>query len=126
MVKNGRAGVNPLVSVEKVRTEGRETRERRAFTKDEMLRLLAIWGEYKAVYLMAVHTGLRRSELSALKWGDVVLDAVMPFVQVRASTTKNGKAASFRLHPEVASVLRELQGQGGQAADLIFRRVPRI
>ena len=42
---------------------------------------------------------MRSSELGALTWGDLHLDAVTPFVKVRASTTKNGKSADLRLHP---------------------------
>ncbi len=41
LIKNGRVQVNPLASVEKVRTEGRETRQRRAFNGREMHQLLA-------------------------------------------------------------------------------------
>ena len=126
MVKHGRAGTNPLTGVEKVRTEGRETRERRAFSDEEMGRLLSVAGDRKAVYLMAVHTGLRRSELAALKWSDVSLDAVMPFVQVRASTTKNGKAAAMRVHPELVGSLRELKEKNGADGELVFTRFPRI
>ena len=78
-----------------------ETASAAAFSGEEMCRLLAVVpADRKAIYLMAVHTGLRRSELAALKWGEFHLDAVMPFVQVRASTTKNGKPVTMRLHPE--------------------------
>jgi len=125
LVTNGRIQSNPLAAVEKVKTEGRETRERRAFSDEEMRLLLSVAGENKAVYLTAVHTGLRRSELAALKWGDVALDAVVPFVRVRASTTKNGKPAEMRLHPELVEVLQELKGNGG-ADKAVFDRVPRM
>lgn len=72
LVKLGRAGSNPLVSVEKVRTREGGAQEVRAFSDDELLRLLAVAGERKMVYLMAVQTGLRRSELAALKWGGAI------------------------------------------------------
>ena len=42
-----------------------------------------------------------------LRRGDLVLDAVIPFVNVRASTTKNGKSVAIRLHPDVVAALRE-------------------
>ena len=126
MQKNGRVGSNPLFCVEKVQTLGRETRQRRAFSDEEMRRLLDIAGDYRAVYLTAAHTGLRRSEIAALKWSDLVLDAVTPFVQVRASTTKNGKPAAMRLHPEVAAALAALKGNAGNEQEPIFKRVPRI
>jgi len=126
LVRLGRAGSNPLLAVEKVRTKGGKADEVRAFSDDEMLRLLAVAGERRVVYLMAVHTGLRRSELGALKWGDVHLDAVTPFVQVRASTTKNGKPADMRLLPELAAALGELKSSGTHEEELVFTRIPRI
>src|ERR1017187_1140998 len=126
LVKLERAGSNPLVSVEKVKTKEGRAQERCALSEDEMLRLLAVAGERKAVYLIAVHTGLRRSELAALKWGDLILDAVTPFVKVRAATTKNGKSADMRLHPELAAALRELKATTAQDDAPVFQRVPRI
>jgi integrase len=126
LVKLGRAGSNPLLSVEKVKTKGGSADEVRAFSDDEVLRLLAVAGDRKPVYLMAVHTGLRRSEVAALKWSDLTLDAVTPFVQVRASTTKNGKSAAMRLHPELAAALAELKTEGTQGDELVFKGLPRI
>ena len=124
-MKAGRVQTNPLLLVEKAKTEGRQTRERRSFTVDEIKKLLAVAGERKAVYLMAVHTGLRRSELAALKWADLRLDEAKPFVLVRASTTKNSKVAPMSLHPEVVAALVELKGDS-QPGDLVFKRFPRI
>jgi len=126
LVKLGRAGSNPLLSVEKVKTKEGNADEVRAFSDDEMLRLLAVAGERKTVYLMAVHTGLRRGELAALKLGDLHLDAVTPFVKVRASTTKNGKPADMRLLPELAAALAELKTNETQDNDLVFKSIPRI
>jgi len=125
LIKAGRVQINPLLSVEKAKTEGRQTRERRSFTVDEIKTLLAAAGERKAVYLMAVHTGLRRSELAALKWADLRLDEAKPFVLVRASTTKNSKVAPMSLHPEVVAALHELKA-GRQPGELVFKRFPRI
>ena len=125
LIKNGRVQINPLLSVEKVRTEGRETRQRRALAYEEVRWLLAVAGERKPIYLMAVHTGLRRSELAALKWGDVHLEADSPFVQVRASTTKNSKPAAMRLLPELVKALQEIKGDS-QPNEPVFKRFPRI
>ncbi len=124
LVRLGRAGSNPLLSVEKAKTKEGRADEIRAFSDDEMLCLLAAAGERQPVYLMAVHTGLRRSELAALKWDDLHLDAVAPFVKVRASTTKNGKPADIRLLPELAAALGELKGKGTD--EFVFHDIPRI
>ena len=53
----------PCFAVGKVQTNGKQTRPRRAFTHDEIARLLAVAGPRKVIYLTAVHTGLRRKEL---------------------------------------------------------------
>ena len=125
LIKNGRVQANPLVTVGKVKTEGRQTRERRSFTVEEIKRLLAVAGEHEAVYLMAVHTGLRRSELAKFKWADLLLDEAKPFVLVRASTTKNSKVTPMSLHPEVVAALRDLKNES-QPGELVFKRFPRI
>jgi len=126
LVRLGRAGSNPLLSVEKVKSKAGRADEIRALSDDEMLRLLAVAGERKPVYLMAVHTGLRRSELGALTWADFHLDAETPCVKVRASTTKNGKSAEMRLLPELVDELNKLKGCGVLDTEPVFKSIPRI
>lgn len=108
MRRHGRISANPLASVGRVETRGRE-RCRRALTPDEARRLVAAAGERAALYLVALRTGLRRGELHALLWSDVGIDSPRPFVQVRASTSKNHKAAVLPLAHEAADALRELR-----------------
>lgn len=105
MERHERIDKNPLKHVQKVQVMGREVRLRRAFTDDEMRRLLQIAGERKIVYLMAVFTGLRRGELSKLLRTDLHLEAVQPAITVRASTTKNHKQAVIALHPDLVPEL---------------------
>jgi integrase len=71
-----------------------------------MQRLLKVAGKRKVVYLCAVYTGLRRSELAALERPDLHLDGGKSFVNVRASTTKNRQQAVIALHPELVTELR--------------------
>jgi integrase len=112
MHAQGRLLANPLACVGRVDTAGKQVRRRRALTDDEKARLLAAAGARKPVYLAALLTGLRRSELEALQWGDVHLDAPRPFLNVRASTTKNGKAAIQFLRDDLAAELRTLKPAG--------------
>lgn len=101
---------NPLAAVDKVETRGREVRIRRAYTSDELRRLLAISSpDRQALYLMAVFSGLRRGELRALRWGDLVLDGPTPCVRVRASISKNHKDAVLGLHPDVVKALLKIR-----------------
>jgi len=108
MERNERLEKNPLRLVQKVQTNGRQVRHRRAFTHEEMQRLLAIAGARKVVYLAAVYTGLRRGELSKLLKTDLHLDAKQPFMNVRASTTKNHKQATIAIHPDLLPELQNL------------------
>ena len=109
MEKHERIERSPLRHVEKVRTNGKEARPRRAFARDEIPRLLAATGPRKVIYLTAVHTGLRRKELKLMETDDLHLDAEQPFVNVRPSTTKNHKQAVIALHPDVVAELRKLR-----------------
>jgi integrase len=111
MERHERIEKNPLKHVQKVQTNGRQVRLRRALTDDEMKRLLAKAGPRKIVYLMAVYTGLRRAELAELLRSDLNLEAEQPFVNVRASTTKNHKQAILALHGDLVSELIKLLAQ---------------
>jgi len=106
MEKHERIARNPLQHVQKVQANGRQVRPRRAFTDDEMQRLLGIAGTRKVVYLTAVYTGLRRSEMTALERRDLHLEGEKPFINVRASTTKNHQQAVIALHSDLVSELR--------------------
>jgi integrase len=117
---------NPLAGVAEIDTSGRQTRVRRAFTVEEMVRLIAAAGPRKAVYLVAAHTGLRRSELDALLWRFVKLDATRPHLRLPGPFTKNGKDAILPLHTDVVAALRELSAAGVDENDHVFPRIPRI
>lgn len=54
------------------------------------------------------------------------MEALTPFVKVRASTTKNGKAADIRLLPELVVALREIKSCGVLDDDSVFKSIPRI
>ena len=96
---------NPLASVGRVEQRGREVYIRRALTDDEIIRLLDAADEYRIVYLTALTTGLRRGELAKLRWVDIHLEAARPFINVRASISKNHKTATMFLRQDVADGL---------------------
>ncbi len=100
---------NPLASVKKVKcTE--QKRERRALTASEVAELLRVaTPDRRLVYLVALHTGLRRAELEGLCWGDLTLDEDPPHLVARASTTKNDEEAHLFLHDEVVAELKRHQ-----------------
>ena len=111
---------NPLRKVEKVATRGKEVRKRRAFTDAEVNSLLTVAGDHRAAYLTALFTGLRRNELKALEWSDVFLDDPKPYLSARASTTKNKRQATIRLHEQVVAELRAIKPSGSLDSSKVF------
>ncbi len=124
MNRQGSLDVDPLVNVSKAKTLGKERRVRRAMTTDEFQRFLAVAGSRRLPYLLAGYTGLRRSELGALRWADIHLEAQQPFISVRASTTKNARPALIPLHPDTVSALLEAFTGSGAADGLVFTHIP--
>src|SRR6266511_4576919 len=93
--------------------------------KNAPQRLLNVAGERRPLYLAALLTGLRRGELRSLQWSDVHLDAVKPFLSVRASTTKNGKSATIWLRDDLAAELRAVKPADARPADRVFPKLGR-
>ena len=111
MERKGSIATNPFKHFTRIETNGREVRQRRAFSDEELTRLLSIQTERRIVYLTAVYTGLRRGELAALRWNDICLDTEKPYIQVRAAISKNKKNATLPLHSELVAELRKLKVQ---------------
>ncbi|MGF1634192.1 MAG: tyrosine-type recombinase/integrase [Phycisphaerae bacterium] len=123
MSRQGRIAANPLAANRRAKVDDGEEK-RRAFISDEVEKVLAVAGDRRACYLLAVTCGLRRNELRQLRWFDVHLDALRPYVRVRASTTKNGKAATLPLREDVAAALRARRDEAGnEAAAPVFGRL---
>ena len=120
VMNQGRLESNPLVSVQKVETRGREVRPRRAYNDAEIAALLKIAGKRRIVFLMAVLTGIRHGELKRLRWGDFNLCAEKPTVTVRASVSKNHKHTCLPLHPVLLEELLRFRPMDAAAGDLVF------
>ncbi len=105
--KQNRAAANPFELVTKVDVRGKESFHRRALNDDEARKLLA--GPHRPLYLLALHTGLRRGEINALRWGDLRLDVVNPFYMVPVAKSKSRKEQPRPLHPELVKELQALK-----------------
>jgi len=121
MVRQKKTRENPLGEVELVRVEGLQKRVRRAYSPQEVRSLLAVAGERKPVYLMALLTGLRRGELLQLRWADLDLAGSAPSVKVRASISKNHREAVLPLHSDLVEVLRGLRAAECNAESFVFK-----
>ncbi len=105
--KQNRVAANPFEFVTKVDARGKESFHRRALNDDEARQLLA--GTRRPLYLLALHTGLRRGEINALRWGDLHLDMANPFYVVPVAKSKSRKEQPRPLHPELVKELQALK-----------------
>ncbi len=107
MLDQRRIEFNPFERVKRVSCPRGSCGNPRAFTDDEVRRLLDAAPDRCVVYLLAATTGLRFSELRRLQWGDVSLDTESPCIHLRAQATKSRRADTVWLHPDAAEKLRE-------------------
>ena len=106
LVLAGRLPANPLASLQKVETRGREVRNRRALLHEEFLGLLGVSGPQRSVvYAVAYYTGLRRAEIVSLCWGDFDLGGDCPTVTIHAKHAKNKKSVPLPLHVDLRDML---------------------
>ena len=124
-VKRERMPLNPAAVIEKVDETQDVRRARRALGEDDLAKLLGVVPElHQLAYRIILATGLRRDELHQLLWGDVRLDAPMPFIQLRADTTKAKRADVLPIRADLADLLRKARGEAGDNERVC--RVPSI
>jgi integrase len=118
-----RTGNNPMRCVGSIKALGDPRRKRRAFTPDELWRLVSMAGDRGIVYLVAAFTGLRRGELERIEWRDVHVDGAQPYISVRSSISKNAKPVAQPLPPKIAAAIRQRRRVDVGPHDLVFKRL---
>ena len=122
---------NPVARLTKAQRPRSEDRDSSFFTDDELPRLLAevSAGLWASVVRVALATGLREGELSALLWGDIDLTARTITVRRTYSAGKLGETKGRRtrtvdLTTETVELIGEWWGASGKADDdaLVFPR----
>ena len=129
IVSNPAAGAKPLRQ-----PHGDESVH--ALQPDEIARLLDAAAEpYRTVYLLAIHTGLRRGELLGLRWGDLDLQKGLLFVRRSLTRVRQGdsyviqegptKSRSSRrtidLSPDTVQALLRHPAGDDPTRDYVFR-----
>ena len=78
----------------------------------------------RLAYLLAIWTGLRRSELQQLEWRDVRLDEQVPQIRLRAEMTKSRRADVLPLHPQLVAELAGYRPEGVAVSIRVLPDVP--
>ncbi len=108
LVKQELLEKNPLERLDKVDNRVRERDSRRAFTPDELRKLLNFaTGRNEFAYMLLLCTGLRVREARNLQWRDVAdLDGDNPRLCLRAVATKSRRADIVPIPRILADMLR--------------------
>lgn len=100
---------NPVAGEIKLPSNGKP-RDRRLQGKEAGLLLKNLTGETKAIFELAIETGMRRSEMLSLEWRNVDLKKLVAVLK----DTKNGEVRAVPLSSTAIRVLKGLQrGIGG-------------
>lgn len=100
---------------------------RRPLTEQEFARLMGMAGPRRMLYMMKMLTGLRRSALYALTWGQVYLDSLDdlgPRVIIPAKDMKNSPPEIKVLPDILARLLLESRPKGANPSDPVFPSRP--
>ena len=96
-------------------------------TDEQVIKLLGTAPAERAIiYRVGIATGLRRQEIMDLKWGDIRLNAIKPYIQLRAEATKARRADSIPLAQTLATELRSIKPAGVKENARAFGDVPGI
>lgn len=101
----GWEGENPATKINKFSEKSRK----RILSVDEMPRFFKALGEeyncdFKDFVMIALFTGVRRSNVLSMKWKDVELDSVIPIWKIEV--TKNGDSQVVPLIPMLVEILK--------------------
>lgn len=118
LVKAERIGRNPFANLTRLNAKVDVRHQRRALTPSELTRLIQTTSESPSVfrglngtdramlYLLAVTTGLRVSELGSLTAKSFDLDAVSPTVTIAPKDEKARRGATLPIRPDIADKMR--------------------
>jgi integrase len=86
----------------------------RFFNKNEITRLFEACARSKnkhlpAMVALAIHTGMRKSEILGLKWERIELDKTPGNTHIRLYDTKNGEARGVPLSQDAVAALTALE-----------------
>lgn len=109
LTTTARINRNPLLTITKPNPSKDRRRIRRMLLPDEWPWLADAAGERAILYETAIETGLRASELRALKPTHVVTDAKPAYILVESGDTKDGQTASQYLSSDLAARLAKIK-----------------
>ncbi|HSW22525.1 MAG TPA: site-specific integrase [Burkholderiaceae bacterium] len=116
---------SPVRGIRKQQEQPRHERYLTEAEVDDMVKVARAldrrWGKMAALLVFGLHTGLRRSNIASLTWGDIDLDART--VVVGRDKTKNNEPIHGPLSRRVVEELRRLPGTRARDAKVFCGKV---
>jgi integrase len=112
---------NALKRVDKYEVKPKYPEGPRAFSNDELIRLLAVAKKWKLLYLLLALSGLRIKEARQLRWADVQFDG-KPQLKLRPEATKSKRPDVIPLFPVLANALKAHRPLHAKPSDPVFRK----
>ena len=116
--------MNPVDALDRACEASDVRKERRALTLAEASRLLDVAGPRRLFYHVLLFSGLRVSEVKALRWSDIDLVADRPVIRLRAEATKAKRADELPIHTSLRKALQRALRDGCVPLDPVFRSTP--
>jgi len=109
-----------LLAAAEQRPLAEKTKERvlKGVTPKERVKLLALGRARALVYAVAAGTGLRRGELSRLRWGDLEREKGSVFIPAASAKTKRDQSVPLR--SDLAQSLAAYRPKAAEVGDLVF------
>ena len=122
-VTNGRMNENPIAQVTAI-DDTVKKRKRRAFTLEELDRLIKVAGPRAILYRTTLYCQLRRADVASLRWCDVHLDVLPPYLVTRAETSKGKRTTRHPIRLDLANDLQTYRPEHATDSDKVFPAVP--
>ena len=119
-VREGLMKSNPIYSLDKTQTYSVPAANREYLTKDELERFLAVETQGKAVqqaFGFASFTGLRKSDIRALTWGNILKDGDKTYIVLRMAKTKEQVMVPLG---RMAQQYLPIKPEGAEPSDKVF------
>jgi integrase len=111
---------NPLALVQKLEAPTNDD-YRRAATKEELELIAPHLSEEQFLFVrLLLYTGSRRASGETLKWGDVNLSAIPPYISLRAQNMKSRRQTKAYLRQDLADALQKFKPAEATPDDLVF------
>jgi len=138
LVADNRTAENPLAYLKGLNTSTDTRRKRRALNVDELNRLIettingsihhGLTGKQRAMlYILAVYTGLRTSEIASLTWQSFNLNGPTPSITLLAAYSKHRRDDILPLRSDIADLFAQWQSERNEPVTAkVFPNLERV